>query len=226
MINDEVSIYNLALNQIGARSNVVSPTEKSREAEVCKLWYTVVRDAILAAASWPSARSFRRLSLLAERPDAEWVAGNPDPGFAYVFSAPEDMLRPRYLTTYDRFTMTNYPGNVLGISTNLPTPILVYTNRQTAISMWDSQLQMAVVYALAAHIARPLTGKRVLGNDLINQANAYILGAREGAANTDDNRVDSLPDWIVARGYLANPAPTQFIFPFGGLLSLGGLSVG
>ena len=48
-ISSEVQVYNLALNAVGERSNISSPTEQSRPAEVCSLWYSPVRDQVLAA---------------------------------------------------------------------------------------------------------------------------------------------------------------------------------
>ena len=63
-VTDEVGVYNLALNAIGERSNVSSPTENSRRAEVCRLWYESVRNHILGAAPWPEATSMDYLALL------------------------------------------------------------------------------------------------------------------------------------------------------------------
>lgn len=226
MISDEVSIYNLALNAIGARNNVILPTEKSREAEVCHLWYTVVRDAVLAAAHWPSARAFQRLALLTQRPDAPWVTGDPDPEFMFAFSTPADMLRPRYMSNYARFSLSSFGPGQIAINSNDPQPILIYTSRQTAISLWDSELQFAIVYGLAAHICQPLTGKRTLAREILQKANSYIMQAQQGAANTDDNRHDAIPDWIAARGYIAAQLPSQYLYPYGSMLTLGDISVG
>ena len=50
---DKTALFNLALNAIGARNNVASPTENSREAQVCSLWYPVVMGQVLSAAPWP-----------------------------------------------------------------------------------------------------------------------------------------------------------------------------
>lgn len=220
MIYDEVSVFNLALNAVGARNNVESTTESSREAEVCRLWYAVVRDTILASASWPSARAFKRLGNIATAPDdGEWVDGSPEPGFAFGFSVPDDMIQPRHLTSYGRFTLTARTATQLMLNTNEETPILVYTRRATSVALWDTALGMAVVYGLAANIAKPLTGKRQLAIDLLNQANMYALEARVQAANLDANAIEQVPDWLTIRGSSAYPTE-KFLYNYGPLLTV------
>ena len=78
---------------------------------------------------------------------------------------------------------------------------------------------MAIVYALAAHIVMPLTGKTSRARTLIQQANDLILAARETAANTSNEVFDTLPDWIRARGYGGNSAERYF-YPTGNLLTV------
>lgn len=250
MISDEVSVYNLALNAIGARNNVGATTEASREAEVCRLWYAVVRDQILAAAHWPSARTFARLAQAGAQRDV-WQPGDPEPGFLYSFFTPSDMLRPQYLTSYSRFTLTVgnkvnsrniatetgspidteddlgiaveggvYTRPAMVISCDDCSPVLAYTTRQKNVALWDSELQMAVIYGLAAQIARPLTGKAQLSQSLVNQANALVMAARVGAANTDEDFKESIPDWLAVRGYTQEFPRYQFLYNHGPLLSL------
>lgn len=219
MISDEVSIYNLALNAVGGRNNIEATTENSREAEVCRLWYAAVRDQILAAARWPSAKAFARLAALAAVPDdGVWVTGSPEPNFINSFVVPPDMLRPQNLTTFGRFSIAT-SGTGLMLSCNEADPILVYTKRQETIALWDSELQMAVVYGLAAHVCLPLNGKLTRAKAVLEQANALVLSARVGAANTDDNVLDSIPDWLAARSINA-PGFQQFIYANGPLLSV------
>jgi len=220
VITDEVSIYNLALNAAGARNNVSLTTEKSREAEVCRLWYPIVRDQVLASAFWPSATAFKRLALLVEREGEEWISTDPAPGYLYIHSVPSDMLRPRFLSTFAPFILTSYPGNLVAISSNDPAPILTYTSRQVNIALWDSELQMTIVYGLAANICMSLTGKPSRSDKLIGQANAIIASAREGAANTNMSQLESIPDWIAARGYDGGFTRTKFLYPFGSELSV------
>jgi hypothetical protein len=226
MITDEVSIYNLALNAVGTRSTVALPTEKSREAEVCRLWFGPVRDRVLRAAPWASTRAWARLPLLKQRDDqATWVATDPEPGYQYAYGVPSDMLAPRYLAGYQRFSMSSYPGNKLAIMTNVTDALLTYTKRQEVIGLWDVGLQMAIVYGLAAHITMPLTGKPARAKNAMEQANNFILSAREEDANVDMSVVDSTPSWITARGFTGVIESTRFYHPLGALFTAGEIGV-
>lgn len=218
MVQDEVSIFNLALNAIGGRSNLSSTTERDRGAEVCRLWYPVVRDQVLAAAPWPSCKDFRRLSLLKARGDGNWVSGDPEPGYAYAYSSPAEMLHPRYMSDFSQFSMSSYAGDIKAINSNSPDPVLCFTKRNYVVGSWESELQMAIAYGLAANIVMPLTGKAQRAQLLINQANDLVLTARQNAANEGDERFESIPDWISARGY-SFPSTTRFYYPMGALLS-------
>jgi hypothetical protein len=225
-ISSEVAVYNLALNAIGARSNVSSPTEDSREAEVCHLWFTVVRDQILAAAPWPEATDLRYLALLKETDedgDGVWAADDPRPGYQFVYSLPSDLLHPQYLTDFSRFLVTSYSDNRRALHTNTQSAALAYTKRLESIALWNPQLQMAVVYGLASHICMPMTGKPSRAKMLMSQANDILLSAREAAANTSDESHEHIPEWIAARGYNI-AAGSRFIYPYGSLLSLAGVN--
>ena len=225
-ISSEVAIYNLALNAIGARSNISSPAENSRDAEVCRLWFTPVRDQILAAAPWPEATEIRYLSQLKEADedgDGAWAQDDPRPGYQFVYSLPSDCLRPQYLSDFSPFLVTSYSDNRRALHTNVEQAALVYTKRQESIALWNSELQLAIVYGLASHICMPLTGKTSRAKLMVNQANDILLSARESAANTSTEMHESIPDWIAARGYNSNPQ-TRFIYPFGSLLSAAGVN--
>jgi hypothetical protein len=223
---DEVSIYNMALDAVGARSKVSLPTEKSREAEECRLWFGPARDQVLRAARWPSAKAWYRLPLLKERNgDNSWVSDDPEPGYAYAYGVPSDMLAPRFLAGYEAFTLSTYPGNKMAIMTNVADALICYTKSQTNISLWDTGLRMAIVYGLAAHIAMPLQGKASRARNAIEQANSLIMSAREDAANTDTERLETIPSWISARGYGIAPTSTRYFYPLGDLFSAGALGV-
>jgi len=218
-ISSEVQVYNLALNAVGTRSNISSPTEQSREAEVCNLWYSPVRDQILSAAPWPEATKIAYPALLAEADDeAAWLETEPRLGYQYVYAMPSDALRPRYMSDFSRFLFSNYDGQ-RALHSNTEDAILAYTSRLENVALWDSELQMAVVYGLAANICMPLTGKPSRAKMLAEKANELIINARVAAANANNESYESIPDWIVARGF--NTASAQRYFhPYGSLLSL------
>lgn len=221
MISSETSIYNLALNAVGARNNVSSPTEESREAEVCRLWFTVVRDQILAAAVWPEATDMKYLALLNEADDdGLWEVGEARPGYQFVYSLPTECLRPQYLSNFDRFLVTYYADNKRALNTNTESAILAFTTRLETVSLWSAELQMAIVYGLASHICVPLSGKTSRARGLAEEANRILLSARESAANASSEQFESVPEWISGRGYSGQISNTRFVYPLGSLLSV------
>lgn len=217
-INTEVGVYNLALNAVGEKANVSLPTENTRRAEVCRLWYELVRDQVMEAGPWSEATKTVRIARTAEQTDAEWAVGEPVPGYSYTFALPADCLRPQYLSTFAPFDLTTESGVKL-LHCNTALPILRYTAVQENIALWSNNLLMAIVYGLAGHIAQPLSGKRSLAADRVAQANELILAARVNSANQPQQTFESIPDWITARGY-ANNAQQQYFYPTGGLLNV------
>lgn len=223
MATSEPQIYNRALNAIGARNSVNSVSEASREAEVCRLWFGTARDIVLRAAPWSVGRSHARLALLATRDDTlEWAGTDPMPGFSFAYALPSDMLIPRYLSSYNRFTMGVFndgSGDQMALMTNSESPILSYTKRVESIGLWDVQLEMAVTFALAAYICMPLTGKSQRAKMLADQANGILLDARIADANSEMNTLDTVPDWIAARGYSGSYPSARYFYPNGPMIS-------
>lgn len=225
MANDAVTLYNLALDKIGARSNISLPTEQSREAEACNRWFPEIRDQVLASAPWPEATKMARLALLGTQPiDGVWVQGSPRPDLLNSYALPSDCLRPQFLTNYGSFTIQSFDAENRALMIAGEAPILVYTFRQTLVSMWSAELQMAIMHALAANICMGLTGKTSRAKMLIEQANQSIIAARETAANTNNEGFESLPDWIAARGFFDGRNQARFFYPFGSLLSVGNVN--
>src|SRR5690606_14802269 len=129
-----------------------------------------------------------------------WAEGDPDPGWRYVYSTPSDMLRPRYLSTYDRFKVSLY-NDSQAIMTSVEKAILIYTKRQLQVKAWDPQLKMAIVKVLAARIAMPLQGKPAGAQNIAESAIIIITAARQAAANEYEALHESMPDRFIARGY-------------------------
>lgn len=222
MATDIVVLYNLALDTIGARATISLPTEDSREAEACNLWFPNIRDQVLASAAWPEATKMERLAQVALQDadeDGLWAQGDPRPDLTYSYACPSDMLRPQYISGFGRFTIQSNGDEQKVLMTNNVSPILVYTFRHTKVGLWSQELQMAIMYGLAASICNSLTGKASRTKGLFEQANSRILAARESAANMSDEQFESLPDWITARGYSGGTPSTRYVYPFGSLLS-------
>ncbi len=227
MATDVVGIYNLALSAAGTDASVSSPTEQSREAEVCTFWYDIARDQVLRAAHWPEAKGFKRLAVLAERDTAvDWDSNAPEPGYAFAYGLPSDLLYPRNLTTFTRFTMGLYQNITPALMTNLESAILVYTLRQEQVQNWNAQLQLAIAYALAAYVTMPLLGKLKRAELMQKTANGLIGEARATMLNSTDDEYQTMPEWITARGFSGAAPATRFIYPFGDLIQVsGGVSV-
>jgi hypothetical protein len=218
---DIVEIYNLALDAVGSRNRVSLPTEQSREAEACQLWFPNIRDQILASTSWPEATKMERLALLSEHnEDGIWTQGSPAPTHLQAYALPTDCLRPQYISSGYQFTIQAYGDEQRALMTSGGSPILVYTFRHTKPAFWSHELVMAVVYGVAAAICVPLTGKTSRAKSLLDQANGSIIAARETAANMNNERFEFVPDWIAARGYSGSVSDSRFVYPFGSLLSV------
>lgn len=227
MAQSQIDLYNLALSACGATGSVATIFETGVLARTCNRWYEPVRLFIFRSAHWACLTRHARLGLLVERDTtADWVSTDPQPGWIYAYGAPSDMVAARHLTDYSRFGTGVYvPTNVPAIFTDTEDAILTYTADVTDVSLWDVGLYMALVYGLAMHIARPLTGKRERSRDLMESANMLIAQARADSANEQAGVQDSLPEWIEARGYAGGINRTRYIAPFGQMLTATGAPV-
>ncbi len=206
----KVDIFNKALSEVGADSLVSEENEQSREASLCRLWYDNARDSVLRAAPWPAATKYARLAMLSERDmDEDWQSSNPDPQFRYKFAAPADLLRPYHLHDFSRFSFTANQ-----ISCNEKDPILYYISRQVDISEWSVDLENAVIFRLASHIAKPYTGSNELAQLAMQKALMLTEDAITVAANQQHFQYETLPDFIRERGYAEYPYWQRYYFPF------------
>ncbi len=216
----KTEIFNLALDAAGNRHTVASPTEVSREAQTCNRWYDITLDQILRAAPWPSTRAVSRLAVLATRNDSlNWTATAPDPGFIYAYSTPIDMLYPRHFFGFTRFHLGVFAGQK-AISSNTENAILVYTKREENFDLWDPDLYMAVIHALAANITMPLQGKPARAQLNAEKANSLLIQAQVNAANLDEAGWDVVPEWLLARGFSTASSVNRYIYPTGPLIAL------
>lgn len=227
MAQSQVALYNLALALIGDRYTVVSAGEQSIPAETCTLFYEPVRQTILRAAHWNSARRFSRLTEETERDlTAAWVSTDPNPGWAFSYDLPTSILAARYITTFDQFDIGyDNDGKVLncnvGGDDTEDKPILCYTVDVTDATLWEPDLYLALAHALAAYIFLPLTGKSGRSQMLLEFANGKILDARAAAANERQQSFRQNPEILQARGY-SDAGLAPYIYPYGPMFSATG----
>jgi hypothetical protein len=186
----------------------------SREAELCSLWYESVRDLVFSAAPWASLTGFARLAVNASRDTTEsWVVADPPPGWLYAFNLPSDYLRARFLAS-GNFFLPSTVNNTFIIAANEETPILTYTRQEINPAMWrDSGLEHAVIYALAAHIAKGLTGNDSDIQNMFSLSETKVMAARANNANTQQQPVEHIPEWIAARGQGLNTGTNRYFYP-------------
>lgn len=208
-----VTIWNMALSAMGARGTISSETESGREADLCRLWYPHVRDVVLKAASWPCAAKWARLSVLTERDfSVEWAGSGTAPTYRFLYAAPAEMLAPRHLMSYRRFSVGEY-NDAAVIHADEEDAVLCYTKRVDNTELWDTGLTDAVVAALGAKLCIPLSGKEGRRDRLKDEAVEAVLLARTQVANEEDARYDSLPSWIEVRDFSLSPQSTRYIHP-------------
>lgn len=227
----QLQIYNHACAAVGTRGSIVSLVEASRERTLCDTFYATVRRQVLCAHHWAAGLRGSRLTQIVARDFAvEWdVDDHPLPPWAYSYEYPEDMLHPRYLTTYENFTLaTQARGNnprvqaILcdrGGTTEAERPILIYTADEEDTDLWTIGLATAVYMALAAHICKPLTGSTRKQQGLLEEANRQIMIARMADANSEMFPQEHIPDWLAARGISGPTNPNRFIYPVGSLFT-------
>ena len=159
-----------------------------------------------------------------------WSSAYPPPPWLYSYAYPSDCLRLRQLVSalgysggvgaygypvlagaggasermrkFAVATDTNSSGNTINVVlANLDNALAVYTAQITDPTMWDPNFQQALVVALAARLAMPLTGSAQLKQELLQEAQAYIQNARISDGNEGTTTTDYVPDWIATRGY-------------------------
>jgi hypothetical protein len=85
------------------------------------------------------------------------------------------------------------------ILTNACRAQVVYTARIDNPDLWDSSLQNAVIGALAAWFALPVTGDKELMKLRVQMASALINTARVSDGNEGITSTDHIPDWMMIR---------------------------
>lgn len=211
MASTDTEICNLALQRVRAES-IGELTEDSAEADACNAVYDLLLEELLEAFSWPFAKASRALSLKAEEP-VEWE---------YLFDYPNDCVMDRYLTFsgYNAEDRDAIPYEIIldssgnkAIACNIDEPILIYTKKVTAVTLFSPSFVDCFAWRIAMDIAIPVGGES--GAKYAENASTMFarkwnaatgLNANKGqrkqtrlpkaiAARHDTNRRRIYPDW-------------------------------
>lgn len=230
MAQSQLNLYNMALAACGADYSLSATNEETIPASVCNLWYENVRQTVLRAAHWKSAKRYARLTEEAERDlSADWVTTDPEPGYAFSYALPSSLLAARYLTDFSQFDI-GYDNDKKILSCNIggsaatDAPVLCYTIDVTDVTLFEPDLYQALIYGLAAHISMPLTGKVARVRGLLELANGVLLSARAATANEMYVVYNQFTERLQARGFTHN-IPSIYVYPYGGLLAAPGAPV-
>lgn len=235
---DQVTIWNMALQECGTRSSVASITENSTEANVLAQRWDNALASTLQKARWNFARRQVALTLLADATQGQAV---PSP-WVYEYAYPSDCAQGRnIMPTVLQQPAGTTPGVpstptavgppipfVVGIDldanrnqikvilTNQPQAIFVYTGLITSTQLYDDQFVEALSVYLASRVCFHLTGDKGLAKDLSAKADALCVAAAASNGNEGLTVIDSVPDWIRVRGYAAD-----YAYPDGGEYTYG-----
>lgn len=200
-----VDIWNIALSNIGARSDIQDPAEQSNEAFHCRLHYAQTRDEVLERHDWGFARARSTLSL---------IATDTTVLLPYSYGLPSDFLALRALNdtyVYPWMPREQLPRYEIGgeldgsderrvFRSDQSAASLVYTRRVESPAMFPPSFVTVLGWALAARLAMPVARKPELVKEMAVQARDALSEAKAIDANQQGGQAVHTPDWIHARG--------------------------
>jgi hypothetical protein len=184
---DSTTICNLALAKIGDLS-ILSLDDPTPEARFAKLFYTPTKEELLRLHNWNWATSHSKLSPITPDPLYDWD---------YAFGLPVDFGR---MLTFNSFSpaMPVTPYQIVGnqLYTDDSEAVISYIRKITDENQFDPLFVDALVYRIAAKLARPLAGSLDIEkmNNLSFEkalAEARRIDAGEGSPRRKMQWVDS-----------------------------------
>lgn len=175
MAVSEVSICNQALSWLGEKL-ITSLDDPTTPAQLCKLNYEQLRDAVLEARDWSFAMQRNVPAVLVTVP--VW-------GYSHQFQLPPDLLRVVFVGETDsdleNQPVDNWQREQDKIMCNVDTIYLRYIYRLTDPVKFTPLFVQALAARIAADLAMPLTSSRSLQSDMFN-----LFGVKlQEAAATD-----------------------------------------
>ncbi|MBJ2290749.1 hypothetical protein JFT44_12465 [Pseudomonas sp. MF5691] len=180
-MSSDVEICNMALSRVAHTQPIVSFTEKSKAAELCRVFYAPLRELVLQEFPWPFAESIVALASL----------GSPAPGWAFRYRYPADCLKIRNIVQpgFRRALSSDmeipyqigYDAGGRVIHTDQPEAVCRFTFKVDDSTFFDPQFVEALAWRLAMDLALPLASKPDL-QQFAAQQYQMALTLAEGSA--------------------------------------------
>ena len=180
-MSSDVEICNMALSRVAHTQPIVSFTEKSKAAELCRVFYAPLRELVLQAFPWPFAESVVALASL----------GSPAPGWAFRYRYPANCLKVRGIVQPGfRRSLTSdmeipygvgYDAGGRVIHTDQPEAACRFTFKVEDSTFFDPQFVDVLAWRLAMDLALPLSSKPDL-QQFASQQYQMALTLAEGTA--------------------------------------------
>lgn len=152
-----IDICNRALSRLGIDAPIGDLEEDSKESRLCALWYEHSRDTLLELHSWPFAKRFIDLNLLASVEPTDW---------SYAYSLPASVLAVRGLwagarqpsdeTRLEYEVQNDAAGTGRILVTDDEAAVLMYTRRVENPNLFSPLFIDALVWGLASDLAMPM----------------------------------------------------------------------
>lgn len=200
MLSD-TAICNMALSHLGVGQSIANlETEKSQEAEACRVFFDVTRDAILRDFKWPHATKIQALELIEEDPNDEW---------AYSYSVPTNCLSFKRILSGERndTRQSRVPYRMVQDASRF----VIFTDQEDAIGEWvylnedfshsPADFALAFSFRLAAYIAPRLTAgdPYKLGDRAMRLYQFEVGKAQSNAANEEQVEQEPQSEFIRER---------------------------
>lgn len=201
-MSSSTRISNLALGHLGVSKKLgIFDTDKSTEADVCRLWYPTALDEVLRDFSHPFLTKIDDLGLVEEDPNDEW---------AYSYRYPSNCMMFRRIlsgTRNDtRQSKVSYriAQDAIGklIFTDQSEAEGEWSVHDTDMSRWPVDLQRALAFLMAFYMAPSLTNGDPfkLGDRALNAYMIMNAKAEQNALNEQQDEEPPESEAIRARG--------------------------
>jgi len=216
-----LDIWNMALSNIAADSEIENSEENSLEARQCRLHWPTVRDAILRSFDWGFARRRADLALLSQVDGAM---------FRYRYGVPPDFLAVRGIN--ERFVyswtppalqarfelsseMVDGAESTVLLSWESPASLL-YTARVENTELYDATLVKLMSWGLAAAICMGVTKSETRTAKAELNFRSLLGETKTQAANERGAQPDATPDWMGVRNGIGDDN-WPYVTSYGGL---------